>query len=89
LANGNTLVSLANPGEVVEVDHAGKIVRSVGGTNMALRLGWASGVATLPDGGMFISDYTGKRLLEVDAAGRVVNELRDPMRGIATVAIEP
>jgi acetyl esterase/lipase len=89
LANGNTLVSMANPGEVAEVDRAGKIVRSIGGANMALRLGWASGVAPLPDGSMFISDYTGKRLLEVDAAGRVLHELRDPMRGIATVAVEP
>ena len=51
LPNGNTLVSLSDPGEIVEVDRSGKIVRSIAGTNMDIQFGWASGFAILPDGG--------------------------------------
>ncbi|MBI3472346.1 MAG: hypothetical protein HY013_13405 [Candidatus Solibacter usitatus] len=88
LANGNTLISMTEPGEVVEVDRAGKIVRSMGGDKMELRLGWASGMALLPGGGLLVSDYTGRRLVELDARGAVVHELRTGARTIASVAIQ-
>lgn len=87
LANGNTVVSLADPGEVVEVDRAGKVVRSIAGNKMDIRLGWASGTQPLPDGGLLISDYTGHRLVEVNAAGQLVNELKTGNRGIASVSL--
>ena len=35
---------------------------------------------------MIFSDYTGKRLIEVDGAGRVVHELAVGNWGIASVA---
>ena len=89
LANGNTLISISDPGELVEVDPAGKIVRSIGGTNMNVQMGWTSGFAPLPDGGILINDYTGRRIIEVDAKGKVVNELRLGPRTVASVDVLP
>ena len=89
LANGNTLVSLANPGEVVEVDKAGKTVRSIGGNKMDLRLGWVSGTQPLPNGGLLLSDYTGRRLVEVDASGQVVHSFNTGARAFASVSLLP
>jgi acetyl esterase/lipase len=89
LANGNTLVSLSDPGEVAEVNREGKIVRSIGGKDMGVQMGWTSGIRPLPDGGILISDYTGRRLIEVDAAGKVVNELRTGSRTVASVDVLP
>jgi acetyl esterase/lipase len=85
LANGNTVMSLSAPGELVEVDPAGKIVRSIGGTNPAIQMGWTSGFTFLPDGGMLINDYTGRRIIEVDTKGKVVNEWRTGSRTIASI----
>jgi len=85
LDNGNTLVSLTEPGEVAEVDREGRIVRSIGGNQMNLRLGWASGTTLVPGGGLILSDYTGRRLIEVDSTGRVVNELRTGHRTAASI----
>jgi hypothetical protein len=73
----------------VEVDRTGKVVRSIAGTNMDVQLGWASGFAALPAGGLLISDYTGRRIIEVNAAGKVVNELRTGPRTIASIDILP
>uniref|UniRef100_Q02A51 Alpha/beta hydrolase fold-3 domain protein n=1 Tax=Solibacter usitatus (strain Ellin6076) TaxID=234267 RepID=Q02A51_SOLUE len=85
LKNGNTVVSLSDPGEVVEVDRTGKIVRSIGGADPAVQMGWASGFAFLPGGGMLINDYTGRRIIEVDAKGKVVNQWRTGSRTIASI----
>jgi sugar lactone lactonase YvrE len=85
LANGNTVMSLSAPGELVEVDPAGKIVRSIGGTNPAIQMGWTSGFTFLPDGGMLINDYTGRRIIEVDTKGKVLNEWRTGSRTIASI----
>jgi sugar lactone lactonase YvrE len=85
LANGNTVMSLSDPGEVVEVDRSGKIVRSIAGTDPAIQMGWASGFALLPEGGILINDYTGRRIIEVDAKGKVVNQWRTGSRTIASI----
>lgn len=85
LANGNTLMSLTDPGEIVEVDRSGKVVRSIGGATMDIQFGWPSGFHALPDGTLFVSDYTGRRLLEIDPSGKVVNELRMGPRTIASI----
>ena len=85
LANGNTVMSLSDPGELVEVDRAGKVVRSIGGTDLAMQMGWTSGFTFLPEGGMLINDYTGRRIIEVDAKGKVVNEWRTGSRTIASI----
>jgi len=87
LANGNTIISLSDPGEVVEVDKAGKIVRSVGGLKSDIRFGWASGVAILPNGGLIINDYTGRRIIEVDKDGKLLHEWRTGARTIASIAL--
>ncbi|MBI4905890.1 MAG: alpha/beta hydrolase fold domain-containing protein [Acidobacteria bacterium] len=85
LANGNTMISNAEPGEVVEVDRAGKVVRSIGSDDR-VKMGWASGFAPQPDGSVFIVDYTGRRVIEVNAKGDVVNEIRNPAWSIASIS---
>jgi acetyl esterase/lipase len=85
LANGNTVMSLSDPGELVEVNREGQIVRSIGGTNPAVQMGWTSGFTLLADGGMLINDYTGRRIIEVDAKGKVVNQWRTGSRTIASI----
>ena len=64
------------------------MVRRVGGSKMdaAFRMG-GSGFAFLPNGNLLISDYTGRRLVEVDSSGKVVNELRTGARMFTTVTI--
>lgn len=89
LPNGNTMMSLSAPGELVEVDKSGKIVRSIGGLKPDIRMGWTSGFAVMPSGNILISDYTGRRLLEVDANGVVVNQLRTGPRTVASLAVLP
>jgi hypothetical protein len=70
---------------VVEVDASGKIVRSIGGTDPAIQMGWVSGFTFLPDGAMLVNDYTGRRIIEVDGKGKVVNEWRTGSRTIASI----
>jgi acetyl esterase/lipase len=89
LPNNNTLVSLANPGEVVEVDRSGRVVRSIAGKKMDIRLGWVTGTQPLPDGGLLVADYTGKRLLEVDASGRVAHAMKTGDWAIASISVVP
>ncbi len=86
LSNGNTLIGLAAPGEVVEVNPQGEIVRSIGGADNAVRMGWCSGLQPLDGGGFLVSDYTGRRLLEFDAKGKLVNELRTGKRTVASIS---
>ena len=81
----HTLISLSDPGELVEVDRSGAVVRSIGGTNPAIQMGWASGFAPLPDGGILINDYTGRRIIEVDAKGKIVDQWRTGSRTIASI----
>jgi acetyl esterase/lipase len=85
LENGNTLISLSDPGELVEVDHSGKVVRSIGGVQPAIQMGWVSGFAVLPGGSILINDYTGRRIIEVDAKGKVTNQWRTGSRTIASI----
>lgn len=87
LANGNTVMSLSDPGELVEVDRSGKVVRGIGGTDPAVQMGWTSGFAFLPEGGILINDYTGRRIIEVDAKGKVVNQWRTGSRTIASIDV--
>lgn len=86
LENGNTLISLAEPGEALEVSPAGQIVRSIGGDGR-LKMGWTSGVALARDGHVFLADYTARRLVEVDASGKLVHDLRDIPWAIASIAV--
>jgi hypothetical protein len=87
LANGNTLVSMTEPGEVVEVSRDGQVVRSIGGMAPGIRMGWASGTDIFANGNLLINDYTGRRIIEVDASGKVVHEFRTGPWTIASVAV--
>ena len=89
LGNGDTLISLSDPGELVEVDQTGKIVRSIGGTNPAIQMGWASGFSILPEGGILIADYTGRRIIELDGKGKIVNQWRTGSKTIASIDLVP
>ena len=87
LANGNTVVSLSDPGEIVEVNSRGEVVRRIGGAKLDIQIGWASGFTEMPVGNLLIADYTGRRLIEVDAKGKVVNELRTGPRTVASLDV--
>ena len=87
LADGNTLLSLSDPGEVLIVNPQGGVVRAIGGAKSDIKMGWASGLAQFANGNLLISDYTGRRLLEVDPAGVMVNELRMGPRTVASLAV--
>ncbi len=69
------------------MDRSEKIVRSIGGKDPAIQLGWASGFSFLPEGDILINDYTGRRIIEVDAKGKVVNQWRTGSRTIASIDI--
>lgn len=87
LANGNILVSLAELGEVVEADREGKIVRSIGGARSDLRLAWVTGVEVLPSGGFIVVDYTGRRMVEIDSAGRLIHQLPLGDKNVASISL--
>jgi len=89
LANGNTLIGLVDPGEAIEVETTGKIVRSVGGKKGDVRLSWIAGIAVLPNAGLMLADFTSRRLVEVDAAGNLVHEVRDLPWSVASIAVAP
>ncbi len=86
LKNGNTLISHAEPGEVVEVNPQGQVVRSMG-KDGKLKMAWTSGMALAADGHLFLSDYSARRLIEVDAEGKVVNEMREIPYAIASLDV--
>ncbi len=88
LADGTTAISISEPGELLFVDKAGKVVRTIGNggdLTRGIKFGWASGFHVQPDGSVFISDYTGRRIVEVNAKGELVNELRTPDWAVASV----
>ena len=71
------------------MDPTGKVVRSIGGAKSDIQMGWTSGFVQWPNGNLLISDYTGRRLMEVDPAGKVVNEMRTGARTVASVELLP
>ncbi|MBZ2186466.1 MAG: alpha/beta hydrolase fold domain-containing protein [Bryobacter sp.] len=87
LENGNTLISISDPGEVVEVRPDGTVARSIAGAKMDLQFGWASGMALMPNGNLLIVDYTGRRVVEVDTKGKLVNEMRTGERTFASLDV--
>ena len=87
LPNGNTRMSISDPGEIVEVNPKGEIVRSIGGRKMDIQMGWTSGLSEFANGNLLVSDYTGRRILEIDPSGKVVNQLRLGARTVASVAV--
>jgi hypothetical protein len=75
------------PGQVVEINPAGEIVRSVGGADGDIRMAWCSGVQPLQGGGFMVSDYQGRRILEFNADWELVNEWRTGSRTVASLSV--
>lgn len=78
LANGNTLIvdKGFNGGKVVEVDPQGKVVWQYGNGNGGTTLGKLQGPTDVfrnEDGSTTIVDFTGKRIISLDAAGQITD----------------
>ncbi|MBM3763926.1 MAG: hypothetical protein FJW32_00920 [Acidobacteria bacterium] len=77
LANGDVLIGLANPGEVRRVSFDGKTLNTFGGANDAARTAWTSGFTPLAGGGLLVADYMGGRIIEFDAKGNIVHQIKN------------
>jgi hypothetical protein len=77
LADGGMLIGLAGPGEIRRVGADGKTTMVFGGMNDAARLAWPSGFAPVAGGGVIATDYMGGRIVEFDAGGRIVHQLKN------------
>lgn len=89
LPDGGLLIGLAGPGEIRHLDAAGKTVATFAGANDAARMAWTSGFTSTPEGGLIVSDYMGARIVEFDAEGRVLNQLRQIPWSVTAVALLP
>ncbi len=87
LPDGGMLIGLAGPGEVRHVDPSGKIVATFAGTESAARMAWTSGFTQTPEGGLIVSDYMGSRIVEFDAQGNVVHQLKNFPWSVTSVAL--
>ncbi len=89
LADGGMLVGLAGPGEVRRVDAKGTITATYGGMNNAARMAWTSGFTETPGGGLIVSDYQGARIVEFDAKGNIVHQLKNIPWSVTSLALMP
>ncbi len=89
LAGGGMLVGLAGPGEVRRVDANGAVVATFAGMNDAARMAWTSGFVETPEGGLIVSDYQGGRIVEFDAKGRIVHQLRNFPWSVTSIGLLP
>ncbi len=87
LDDGGMMLGLAGPGEVRRVDAAGKTVMTFGGVESAARMAWTSGFTQTPGGGLIVSDYQGARIVEFDAAGKVLHELKHHPWSVTSIAL--
>ena len=89
LANGGLLIGLAGPGEVRRVDAQGTTVASFPAPGSGVRTAWTSGFAETPEGGLIASDYQGGRIVEFDAQGKVVHQLKGFTWSVTSVGLLP
>ena len=87
LADGGMLIGLAGPGEVRRVDASGNTVITFAGLNDAARMAWTSGFTETPEGGLIVSDYMGARIVEFDANGKVVHQLKNIPWSVTSVSL--
>ena len=87
MADGSMLIGLAGPGEVRRVGADGRVLMVFGGANDAARMAWTSGFAPLPGGGLLVSDYMGGRIVEFDAAGKIVHQLKNLTWAMTSVGV--
>ncbi len=89
LPDGGMMIGLAGPGEVRHVDAAGKTVKTFGGLNPAARMAWTSAFAPTPEGGLIVADYMGFRIVEFDAAGKIIHQVKNLPWAMTTLALLP
>lgn len=89
LADGGMLLGLAGPGEVRRVDSQGNVTATFAGMNNAARMAWTSGFTPTPEGGLIVSDYQGARIVEFDAKGNIVHQLKNIPWSVTSVALLP
>ncbi len=87
LSDGGMLIGLAGPGEVRRLDANGKTVATFAGGNSTARMAWTSGFTETPEGGLIVSDYMGSRIVEFDAKGAVVHQLKNLTWSVTSVAL--
>jgi acetyl esterase/lipase len=85
--DGGMLIGLAGPGEVRRVDANGKTVLTFAGSNNAARMAWTSGFTQTPEGGLIVSDYMSTRIVEFDAKGNVLHQLKNIPWSVTSVAL--
>ena len=89
MPDGGMLVGLAGPGEVKRLDAQGQTIAVFGSVNDAARMAWTSGFALTPEGGLIVSDYMGGRIVEFDARGKVLHQLKNLSWSMTSVALLP
>lgn len=89
LPDGGMLVGLAGPGEVRYLDSSGQTVKTFAGPTAATRMAWTSGFTRTPEGGLLVSDYMGARIVEFDAAGNLVHQLRNITWAVTSIGLLP
>jgi dienelactone hydrolase len=87
MPDGGMLVGLAGPGEVRRVGTDGKVSMVFAGAGSTARMAWTSGFAPTPEGGLIVSDYMGSRIVEFDAKGAVVAELKHLPWSVTSVSL--
>lgn len=87
LPDGGMMIGLAGPGEIRRLDAAGKTVMSYAGSNDAARMAWTSGFTETPEGGLIVSDYQGARIVEFDAKGTVLHQLKNIPWAVTSIAL--
>ena len=87
LSDGGMLIGLAGPGEVRRVDADGKVVKTFSGTDSTTKMAWTSGFTETPEGGLIVSDYMGSRIVEFDAKGNVVHQLKNFPWSVTSIAL--
>jgi hypothetical protein len=83
------LIGLAGPGEVRKLGADGKTLVVFGGANDAARTAWTSGFAPLAGGGLMVVDYQAGRILEFDAAGKIVHQMKNLSWAMTSVGVMP
>ena len=81
------MIGLAGPGEVRRMDAAGKLVASFAGPGSTARMAWTSGFTQTPEGGLIVSDYQGGRIVEFDAKGEVIHQLKNIPWAVTSIAL--
>ena len=50
-------------------------------------MAWTSGFTETPEGGLIVSDYMGARIVEFDAKGNIVHQLKNLPWSVTSIAL--